>query len=242
MKIKFLISPICLCAALIVACNPKIVPTKTNPITIVHTKDWSKPDITSSLVELTTTKGIMKIELYKNTPEHRENFIKLIKEGYYEGLLFHRIVQGFMIQGGDPTSRGCTPAARLGSGGPGYTMPNEILDENVHLKGALAAARTSDDVNPRKESSGSQYYIVQGRPISKEQIDDYERQKDIIYTLDQRKYYQTIGGTPQLDKEYTVFGRVYEGLDIIDSIAAMKTRNDSRPKEDVYMNFTIIRE
>lgn len=225
------------------ACHPKPGNLAKNPIPAKPvTTDKSGPDPSSSLVELTTEKGVMKIELYKNTPEHRENFIKLIKDGYYEGLLFHRVIQGFMAQGGDPDSRGATPSKRLGVGGPGYTMPHEILDDFVHTKGALAAARTSDDVNPQKESSGSQFYIVQGRPITKEQLDDYEKLKGIVYTMEQRRLYQTLGGTPQLDREYTVFGRVYEGMEVIDSICVSKTRNDGRPNKDISMQFSIIRE
>jgi len=184
------------------------------------------------LVEIETTLGTMKAVLYDATPQHRDNFLKLAEEGFYDDLLFHRVINGFMIQGGDPESRNATSNKRLGSGGPGYQVPAEFVDTLAHVKGALAAARTN---NPKKKSSGSQFYIVQGRKIGERQLDMMEAQKDIRYTPEQRKIYSTQGGTPQLDQEYTVFGQVIEGLDVLDKIAATATAPGDRPKMDIKM-------
>lgn len=190
----------------------------------------SKPKI--CLVEIETTLGTMKAILYDATPQHRDNFLKLAEDGFYDDLLFHRVINGFMIQGGDPESRNAAPDKRLGSGGPGYQIPAEFVDTLAHIKGALAAARTN---NPKKKSSGSQFYIVQGRPLSAQQLDMMEARKDISYTPEQRAIYTTQGGTPQLDQEYTVFGQVIEGLDVLDKIAATATAPGDRPKEDIKM-------
>ncbi len=184
------------------------------------------------LVEIETTLGTMKAILYDATPQHRDNFIKLAEEGFYDDLLFHRVINGFMIQGGDPESRNADAKKRLGGGGPGYQIPAEFIDTLAHVKGALAAARTN---NPQKKSSGSQFYIVQGRKLSDGQLDMMEAQKDIRYTPEQRKIYTTQGGTPQLDQEYTVFGQVIEGLDVLDKIAATATAPGDRPKMDIKM-------
>ncbi len=199
-----------------------------------------RPDSSATRLELTTPYGTMKVELYCNTGLHKENFLKLVKEGFFEGLLFHRVVSGFMIQGGDPTSRNAPAHTRLGGGGPGYTLPAEFDDHYVHVKGALCAARLGDEANPGKESSGSQFYLVQGRPVSAEQLDHYERTKGIAYSARQRWEYQNIGGTPQLDREYTVFGRVYEGLEVIDKIAEQSVNGDNRPLKNVTMQWKVI--
>lgn len=193
------------------------------------------------LVELTTPFGTMMIELYDDTPLHRDNFSKLVEEGYYENLLFHRVMNGFMIQGGDPQSKGAPANSRLGSGGPGYTVEKEIKAGRVHIKGALAAARQPDNVNPQKASSGSQFYIVHGRPVTDEMLDQMQIRSNITYTPDQRKAYLENGGYPPLDSEYTVFGRVVEGLDVIDKIAAVKTNRSDRPLEDVPMKIILIK-
>lgn len=187
------------------------------------------------LVAMETKFGIIIIELYDATPLHRDNFVKLVEEGYYDNLLFHRVISGFMIQGGDPRSRDATKETSLGSGGPKYRVPAEFVEGLVHIKGALAAARTGGAGNPEKESSGSQFYIVQGGPISSASLDNFEKTKGIKYTEEQREILTTLGGTPQLDQEYTVFGQVIEGLDVLDMIAASKTNNKDRPLEDVKM-------
>lgn len=182
------------------------------------------------MVTITTNHGTLKVKLYNETPLHRDNFVKLAKEGYFDGLLFHRVIQDFMIQGGDPDSRNAAPGQSLGMGGPAYTVPAELNRNLIHKKGALAAAR---DNNPQKASSGSQFYIVQGKAWTDDQIDAICRQYNLTYTPQQRNIYRTIGGTPFLDMNYTVFGEVTEGISVIDKIAAVKTNNENRPLEDV---------
>lgn len=193
------------------------------------------------LVEIITDYGTMTVQLFDATPQHQDNFIKLAEEGFFDGLLFHRVINGFMIQGGDPNSKDAKPGDRLGSGGPGYTLPAEFNDSLIHVKGALAAARQGDQVNPEKRSSGSQFYIVHGRPIAENQLSMIEAQKDLHYTAEQRDQYTKIGGTPFLDGEYTVFGQVIKGLEVIDKIAQVGTDGTDRPKEDVKMTVKVIR-
>ncbi|MCW3071945.1 MAG: hypothetical protein JWO44_1835 [Bacteroidetes bacterium] len=237
-------------------------------------------------VIMVTNRGTVKIRLYNETPLHRDNFIKLVKEHYFDSLLFHRVIQNFMIQGGDPDSKRAPFGTMLGDGGPAYTIPAEFNPALYHKKGVLAAARESDFENPSQASSGSQFYIVQGRvwtdsllkiqakritklklfnvvinrPENKEyrerymkynkaeRVDSVKYIYDIIdkkveaelptvplYTFSEEavKAYTTIGGTPHLDFSYTVFGEVYEGLDVIDRIAAEKTDKNNRPLEDI---------
>ncbi|HMQ48539.1 MAG TPA: peptidylprolyl isomerase [Saprospiraceae bacterium] len=193
------------------------------------------------LVELETAYGSMLIQLYDDTPLHQDNFIKLAEEGYYDSLLFHRVINGFMLQGGDPNSRHAKTNQSLGSGGPGYMVDAEFRDSLVHVKGALAAARTGDAVNPQKRSSGSQFYIVQGQKLTEDMLARIEAQKGIRYTKAQRDAYLANGGTPFLDREYTVFGQVIEGMEVIDKIAAVKTNPGDRPAEDVWMKVRVIR-
>ena len=177
----------------------------------------------------------MVAELFDATPKHRDNFLKLIEQGFYDGLLFHRVIDGFMIQGGDPDSKTAAAGAPLGSGGPGYQVPAEFVDSLVHIKGSLAAARTGDNINPQRMSSGSQFYIVQGRPIEKNVIEMFETRKGITYTPEQKEEYMELGGTPALDRDYTVFGRVISGLDVIDKIATVQKDARDRPLKDVKM-------
>lgn len=193
------------------------------------------------LVEIETDYGAMIVQLSNATPQHRDNFIKLAEEGYLDGLLFHRVIEGFMIQGGDPNSRNAKPDQALGMGGPVYTIPAEFVDSLVHVKGSLSAARQGDQVNPEKRSSGSQFYIVQGKPLTKDELEQMEARKGIRYTKEQRDKYLTVGGTPQLDRDYTVFGRVIEGLEVIDKIAAVETDQRDRPKKDVKMKVKVIK-
>ena len=190
-----------------------------------------------TLVEIETEFGTMTVELYDSTPKHKENFVKLIKEGFYDDLLFHRVMNNFMIQGGDPNSRGAAPGARLGSGGPGYTIPHEI--GAPHFKGVLAAARQPDSVNPEKNSSGSQFYIVHGEPQTDQQLDMFQSRKGITYNESQRAKYKEMGGYPFLDMDYTAFGEVVEGFDVIDKIAAVQTDPANRPLADVKMKVRI---
>lgn len=185
------------------------------------------------LIEMKTTLGNLTIQLYDATPLHRDNFLKLAESGYYEGILFHRVIKGFMVQGGDPDSKNASEGKRLGIGGPSYTIPAEFQDTLVHIKGALAAARQGDGVNPKKESSGSQFYLVQGKPVSETQLENFEIQKGIKYTDYAKKVYQELGGTPQLDKEYTIFGQIIHGIEIIDAVANQQTDSSDRPVNDV---------
>jgi len=190
------------------------------------------------LVEIETEFGTMTAELYNATPKHRDNFIKLAEEAYYNDLLFHRVISGFMIQGGDPDSRNAPSGKSLGMGGPSYQVPAEIVDSVCHLKGALAAARTN---NPEKKSSGSQFYIVQGGPVTEQTLNQIESMRRFHYTPEQRAAYLEVGGTPQLDHEYTVFGRVIKGLDVIDKIAAVEKAPGDRPLKDVKMKIKVIK-
>jgi cyclophilin family peptidyl-prolyl cis-trans isomerase len=193
------------------------------------------------LVELETRYGNMLIQLYDSTPKHQDNFIKLVEEGFYDSLLFHRVIQNFMVQGGDPQSKNAPADKSLGSGGPGYTIEAEFVDDHIHVKGALAAARTSDAVNPQKRSSGSQFYIVKGQPLTENQLKRIEAQKNIRYTAAQKEAYLANGGTPFLDREYTVFGQVIDGIEVIDKIAASATNERDRPTEDITMIIRLIR-
>ena len=185
------------------------------------------------LVKVHTNKGEFIVKLYNETPLHRDNFLRLVNEGYYDSLLFHRVIEGFMIQGGDPDSKNASPGQMLGNGGPNYTIPAEFNSSLIHKKGALAAARTADYINPKKESSGSQFYIVQGRTLDSIQLNNICLKTKQSYTDSQKEIYQNLGGTPHLDGSYTVFGEVGDGLHIIDSIAAVKTNQADRPIEDV---------
>lgn len=190
------------------------------------------------LVLIETSMGNMIAEIFDSTPLHQDNFVKMVEQSYYDSLLFHRVINGFMIQGGDPESRNAPPKKMLGSGGPGYTIKAEFLDSLAHVKGALAAARTN---NPQKRSSGSQFYIVQGRPVTDAELNKKEGSADFRYPRHVREAYAELGGTPFLDQEYTVFGRVIEGLEVIDDIASVSTNSSNRPKEDVWMIIRLIR-
>ncbi len=193
------------------------------------------------LVEIETDYGNMTVKLSNATPQHRDNFIKLAENGYFDDLLFHRVINGFMIQGGDPNSKGAKPGQQLGMGGPGYTVPAEFVDSLVHVKGAIAAARTGGPSNPEKRSSGSQFYLVQGKVLSDRELDSMEAQKGIRYTPEQREAYTTFGGTPFLDREYTVFGYVVSGIEVIDKIASVETGAGDRPRTDVKMKIKVIK-
>lgn len=209
-------------------------------------KNISKKEIVieapeSCLIEIETPFGVMIAELSDATPGHRDNFVKLAEEGFYDSLLFHRVIQGFMIQGGDPNSRNAGTNAQLGSGGPGYQIPAEFVDSLAHVKGAIAAARTGDAVNPEKKSSGSQFYIVQGKPVDEGTLNALQNRKGFKYQSGTRNEYAEVGGTPFLDQDYTVFGRVIEGLDVIDKIAATQTGRSDRPVENVWMKVRVIK-
>lgn len=236
------------------------------------------------LVLFDTDYGIIKIKLYNETPQHRDNFIKLVKEHYYDGVLFHRVIPNFMIQTGDPESKLSDPDTRLGVGDPGYQIPAEFHPRLFHKKGAVAAARKGDQANPDKKSSGSQFYIVHGDVFTDDDMDqielrinnmfkqstffkfveeekqasidrgdslDYSKIQEVAaikteevfvntepYQIpeEQRNVYRTLGGTPHLDQNYTVFGEVVEGLNVVDSIAASATNSYDRPLDDIRIN------
>ena len=189
-----------------------------------------------------TAFGNMTIELSNRTPQHRDNFIKLVEQQFYEDLLFHRVINNFMIQGGDPDSKDAPANQMLGQGGPGYTVPAEFVTGLIHTKGALAAARLGDQANPQRASSGSQFYLVHGQPVTEQVLQQMEANGNYQYTPDEKNQYLAAGsGTPFLDRQYTVFGYVVEGLDVIDKIAAVPTNpQGNRPLEDVRMKIRMV--
>jgi len=193
-------------------------------------------------VLISTSLGSMTLVLYNETPQHRDNFIKLVKSGFYDGTLFHRVIAGFMIQGGDPDSKTAEKGQRLGNGGPGYTVPAEFNKKFYHKRGALSAARMGDGVNPQKASSGSQFYIVQGKKYDRNNLESMGKRSGANYTEDQIKVYEIEGGTPQLDMNYTVFGEVIAGFDVIDKIAAVAKGGADRPVTDVKMTMKIVKK
>lgn len=241
-------------------------------------------------IKIETPKGDITLRLYDETPKHRDNILKLAREGYYNGTLFHRVIKDFMIQGGDPDSKGAPKGKQLGAGGPEYTIPAEINPALFHKRGALCAARLGDEVNPNKESSGSQFYIVWGetyKPAQLKQMEKQMKQNQVTVTFNdlvtyhkdeimnmrrnrdraglqdmqeklmkeaqdickanpvgfseaQTSAYTTIGGTPFLDGEYTVFGEVEDGMDVVEKIINSDTDRADRPTEDITMNVTVI--
>jgi peptidyl-prolyl cis-trans isomerase B (cyclophilin B) len=182
--------------------------------------------------------GDIAIRLSDSTPLHRDNFLKLVKQGFYDSVLFHRVIKNFMIQSGDPNSKNAPAGQPLGNGSPGYTIPAEFRTTLFHKKGTIAAARQGDDINPMKESSGSQFYITQGKIFTDAGLDSVEtfRLSGRKIPQGQREIYKTIGGTPHLDQNYTVFGEVVKGLDVVDKIASVPTsraQDRDRPLENV---------
>jgi cyclophilin family peptidyl-prolyl cis-trans isomerase len=213
--------------AFIVSCNPRLSSG-------LRVNDLNKD------VEIITTKGIIILRLSDSTPLHRDNFLRLSKTGYYDSLLFHRVIRNFMVQTGDPDSRQGHPGKPMsqgGSGGPTYSIPAEFRSSLFHKKGALAAARQGDDVNPSKSSSGSQFYIVQGKTFTDAGLDSLEtgRLKGRKIPAEFRSVYKTLGGAPHLDQNYTVFGEVIKGLEVVDSIAASPTSGPplDRPSKEI---------
>lgn len=190
-----------------------------------------------SVVRLETSAGNIRIALSDLTPIHRDNFLTLVQQGYYDGLLFHRVIGDFMIQTGDPDSRNAPKDSLLGNGGPGYTLAAEIVFPDLfHLRGSVAAAREGDDVNPEFRSSGSQFYIVWGqklRPANMKKALSYLEERGIELDRCTLSDYQIYGGSPHLDGTYTVFGEVIEGLDVVETIQACPTDSNDRPLEDV---------
>ncbi len=188
------------------------------------------------VVTITTNQGTMRFILFDEAPKHKANFIKLAKDKFYDGLLFHRVIDDFMIQGGDPNSRNAKPDEMLGKGDNGYKIPAEFSPKLFHQKGALAAAR---DNNPAKESSGCQFYIVQGRKWSKPDLEKQATRAARKLTDDQKKVYETVGGTPHLDGSYSVFGQLIDGMDVIDKIGSVERDERDRPEKDVAMKVSV---
>lgn len=198
---------------------------------------FAKPK--NQYVRIKTVYGTCIIRLYNETPQHRDNFIKLVKKGFYNGTLFHRVIQNFMIQGGDPDSKNAKLGAELGNGDLKYTVPAEFRDSVFHKRGVLAAAR---DDNPTKASSATQFYIVEGKRYTDEDLDKLiaGRLKGRKIPESEREYYKSVGGTPQLDQSYTVYGEVVFGLDMVDRIAAVKKDKRDRPLADVPMTVELL--
>lgn len=246
------------------------------------------------MIKIHTTLGDITVRLYDETPKHRDNFLKLVKEGFFDGTLFHRVIKDFMIQGGDPESKGAPKGKSLGTGDTGYTIPAEfVYPKYFHKRGALSAARLGDEVNPNRESSGCQFYIVWGKVYKPQELKQMERQLEMqqeqiifnalakehrdeimslrrnrdraglqqlqdklveetqrkskemgkpTFTEEQVRAYTTIGGTPFLDNQYTVFGEVVDGLDVVEKIQNVETARDDRPKDDVSMTMTVVEE
>lgn len=215
--------------------------------TLEQTAKACQEDRQRTEVLIKTTEGDIRIELYDETPEHRDNFIRLAESHFYDSLLFHRIIRNFMIQAGDPDSRHARAGQELGEGSPGYTLPAEIrLPEIYHKRGAVAMARESDDMNPERRSSGSQFYIVWGKRFSTPDIENMAEHLDTLsggqikMTQEMKTAYRKTGGTPHLDGTYTVFGEVTEGLDIVEKIQKAETDFDDRPLDDIRILETVV--
>ena len=216
-------------------------PVKKAPVKKTIVKKPNAPKlirVPGTRVKITTDSGVMVIRLYDKTPKHRDNFIKLASTHFFDSLLFHRVINGFMIQGGDPQSKNAPAGTMLGNGDVGYTIPAEFDTSLFHKKGALAAARTD---NPEKASSGCQFYIVQGKKYSDADLNMMEMQSGIKFSPAKRNIYKTIGGTPFLDMNYTVFGEVESGLEVIDKIAAVPGDGANRPLADVRMKIEVLK-
>ncbi len=207
------------------------------------TRNTETPAFSRERIQLSTDSGAIILRLYNKTPLHRDNFIKLVKQHYFDSLLFHRVIKNFMIQGGDPDSKNAKPNILLGNGGPSYTIPAEFDTSLFHKKGVLAAAREGDVINPKKASSGSQFYIVQGKKFTDAGLDSVEtfRLKRKL-PLAHREVYKSIGGAPHLDMNYTVFGEVESGLEVVDKIAGAARDTNNRPLNDIRMKLKILKK
>lgn len=192
---------------------------------------------TSTYVVISTTLGDIRIRLYDETPQHKANFIKIIQEGILDSTLFHRVIPEFMVQGGDPNSKNAVPGQRLGMGGLDYRVPAEFNPALIHKRGALAAAR---DGNPQKASSSTQFYIVQGRKYTDDELNTMTQRTGIVWTVEQREIYKTEGGAPFLDQGYTVFGEVVDGMGVIDAICTLSRDPNDRPYQDIRMQVQVI--
>lgn len=203
---------------------------------LITANTFAKPP-KNQYVRIKTSYGQCIIRLYNETPQHRDNFIKIAKAGKLNGTLFHRVIQDFMIQGGDPDSKNAKPGAELGNGDLGYTVPAEFRDSLFHKRGVLAAAR---DDNPKKASSASQFYIVEGKRLTDAEIDKQDVRSGHKTPEWEREYYRTVGGVPHLDANYTVYGEVVSGIDMVDLIAAVKKDANDRPLVDIPMTVEVL--
>ncbi len=193
-----------------------------------------------SYVRIKTSKGECIILLYNETPKHRDNFLKLVKEGFYNGTLFHRVIKEFMIQGGDPDSKNAKPGVLLGEGDLKYQVDAEFRDNLFHKKGVIAAAR---DDNPKKASSATQFYLAQGKVFTDAELDRVENERlHRKIPADQREVYKTIGGVPHLDQNYTVYGEIVKGFEMVDAIASLDKDSNNRPTQDIPMQVSILKK
>lgn len=208
-------------------------------ISLISFSTWAAK-VKPQYVEIRTDFGVCIVKLYDETPLHKDNFVKLVKDKFYNDLLFHRVIAQFMIQGGDPNSRNAAEGALLGNGDVGYKIPAEFRENLFHKKGALAAAR---DNNPEKESSGAQFYIVQGKVFTDDELDRLEagRLAGREIPEDQREVYKTLGGVPHLDQNYTVFGEVVRGITMVDDVAGVPTDKNDRPVIDQKMEMRLLK-
>ena len=195
----------------------------------------------SEFVKFETDSGTMVARLFNKTPQTTANFLKLVKEHFYDGLLFHRVIKDFMIQGGDPDSKNAKPGQMLGEGGLKYTIPAEFDTSLFHQKGALAMAREGDEENPKKASSSTQFYIVEGKTYTDDEMNKIEERFKIKIPEDHRKIYKTVGGTPFLDMNYTVFGQVVDGFGVIKKIADAAKDDNNRPLKGIKMKITLLK-
>ena len=242
---KTIVYCIALSVIILSSCSsPKKVKTEENSATAETTEKTTSNNNTQKMTKvlLKTTFGDITIALYDDTPAHRDNFQKLVNDKFYDGVLFHRIIKGFMIQGGDPDSKTAKAGQRLGSGDGGYTIPAEFVPGRFHKRGAVCAARMGDNVNPQKASSGCQFYIVDGTVYDNDKLNMIAQRTGKTFSPEQVKAYTTIGGAPFLDGDYTVFGEVISGMEVVDKIADQQKDGADRPIEDIkIISATIMR-
>ncbi|MFN8247056.1 MAG: peptidylprolyl isomerase [Ferruginibacter sp.] len=240
MKAKTILLAVLSLACFSVTAQVKKTTQKTKPVAVNRTAAKRSSEKDKSIrVKITTDSGIIIVKLYDSTPLHRDNFVKLVNQKFYDSLMFHRIIPDFMIQGGDPMSKNATAGSMLGMGGGDMArIPAEFRPYLFHKKGALAAAR---DGNPEKASSACQFYIVEGRVSNDKELDMIQQQKGIKFSPEQRQAYTTVGGTPFLDQDYTVFGEVVSGLEVIDKIINVPRDANNRPLGDVRMKMELLK-